>query len=168
MNYLTHAFPIGLGGVEWEEQIFINRTGSATVEGQFYQLDLEMAATETTNNIPGDEASGWANLVACTAAGSATGLQVMALEAVADNKKGRFLIQGYVHNAVCDASYDHSSAAGTVMTTNTDGELIAAADGHKPIFRPVADSADLGDGLERVAGVFSMYGISAAQTDTDA
>jgi hypothetical protein len=88
---------------DWLERIdikAINRTGATLAKGQFAMIDILDTEAETVGTSPGDTDGIWATLTACTQAGVDAGFPVvMALESVADNAKGNFLMRGYTEDA---------------------------------------------------------------------
>ncbi len=133
---------------------FFNRTGATLEPGQVAMLDLLGTQTETTNNIPGDSASGFANLTPVTQAGANAGFPIVVADVqIADGAKGRCLVAGIREVAVLDDD---------VSTTNVD---IGDAIGILVSESAVAVQASATDDL-RVLGI-ALEDAAATSADAD-
>lgn len=74
--------------------------GAAAAKGEIWQFDLARSDGDTTNFQVGDDNSCFANLVASSAAGVESGVFAIALEAIAEDKPGRWALCGLVEALV--------------------------------------------------------------------
>lgn len=104
-----------------------NRTGGATVAGKCYKLDLDgTAQSETTSILPNVDGSGWSNIIAvASASDNETGIYVLALEAVADNKELKSFGFGIVSGL--PVAGGGSATRGAAIYTDADGDLTVTA-----------------------------------------
>jgi hypothetical protein len=100
----------------------------AAAKGDILQFDIGQSDGDVTNFQVGSPNGAFANLIAPTAAGVKSGVFALALEDVAADKQGNFLLSGVVEGKVIRAS--GSVAAGDPLVAvaaspNADGVLAA-------------------------------------------
>jgi len=109
-------------GVQPEQNTFRCIARAAITQGEVVVLDLGNADGDVSNNIIGDTASGFAN-VKKPAAGDVvkSAIFLLALEDVADNATGRFLLRGIAKGSAIKGS--GNIAAGDALIPTTAGDL---------------------------------------------
>lgn len=147
--------------------VFWNRTGAAILRSEVAMVDLLDTQAEVTAGLltEGDELSIWASTTPVTDALLESGFPaVVALEDIADNARGRFLLWGKVEVSVLDDD---------VSTTDIDrGEriqiLTAEADSGTPGALTTGGAAvqSFVTGATRVLGI-ALEDAAATSADTD-
>ncbi len=149
-----------------KEALFWNRTGTTRAIGDLLLLDLDASATETTNYLPGDSGSAFANLVDAVAADCDNGTYVVMKTAavndtltecvcwglrvdvrVENNQAGNVPDGGELF-APFTAAFDHLHAEATIPD---DSQRLGFYDEGQPVL------ATASSGLRR-AGVFTGFG----------
>jgi hypothetical protein len=99
----------------------------AAAKGDILQFDIGQSDGDVTNFQVGSPNGAFANLIAPTAAGVKSGVFALALEDVAADKQGNFLLSGVVEGKVIRAS---GSVAEAPPITEVESETLnAVADG---------------------------------------
>lgn len=105
---------------------FMSRAGATISKGSHVQVDLSSASTEVDNINEGAANSAWTTVLdpvsSTTLAGLRAGIFAVALEDVADNEVGEFLLQGVVK-----ANVDASTVAGSLLVPAVNNQLDLAA-----------------------------------------
>lgn len=134
-------------GLHFAEHIVTatNRSGADSALGECVMFDLAQSAGEVDNGTPGSsDASGNNSGYNCYIDPAITSPAIkhyiygIVLEAIANDAKGRVLIQGRVTAAVASAT-----DAGTALVANADGELDVTAGTADAKVLAIAEGADV-------------------------
>ena len=71
-----------------------NRTAATVAEGDIVVFNLSMTGTETTNNLYGDTASGWASVLQPTTATGWHGIHALVRTGGADDVRVKVMVRG--------------------------------------------------------------------------
>lgn len=134
------------GGLDFDSIIVsgcFNRSGSAVLKGDVVMFDTDLTATETTNLIPGDEASGFRNFVDPSAAGLLAGLFGVCVEdgGIADDASGKVLVMGVVDMHVTGSIVALTQIV-PVAAAAGEGAAAAGSGREKVIALTLADEAN--------------------------
>lgn len=126
-------------GVEpWKAQCDVIKRGGAGVKGYVYAFDLSNADGDVTNNVPGDRASGFANVRAPVSADLSYGQFCVLEDDCADNARVKATYRGAVNAFVIKGS--GNIAKGDPLTVSTGGVFNATlAAGNKIVARALED-----------------------------
>lgn len=105
--------------------IAYNRSGATVNAGDVLALDLTQDNSEVTTTDLGKEDSVFANAQTPTIGDRRFGVIVAAMETIADNAKGRFLVEGVMDVFVIKAS--GNIAIGDELAANINGNLDGAS-----------------------------------------
>ncbi len=156
----------GPRGIDTERRtaLLINRTGSTLEVNTVYQLDLLSTAGETTGTLHtvGATDSGLVNVVALEAAGNFN-LPVIALEALANDATGLFLIEG-INLIQCDDA-SNNIEDGVPLAHDGGDSLIFLADGAANCVGIALEEGD-GTGDSDISVWFSTFGLGGASEQT--
>lgn len=142
----TGGKPIGIAPPSTMIVHAFNRTGGTLLPGEVVAFAMDLAE-ETANAQFGDELSCWANVVDPATADLATGYFGVAMDSIADDTKGRIMVQGIIKCTLA-AAYGTLNALQGFSATNASHELtlvVAGVDGEKIIAKPltIADADDI-------------------------
>jgi len=123
---------------------FWNRSAGSFAKGEHVQLDLTAVADEITSIVPGEANTVWNSVIepvsSTTLAGTHAGIHAVALEVVAADTVGEFLLRGVVNALV-----DGATAEGSLLVAAVDGTLdLASTTDFKVIAISLMDDAPSG------------------------
>lgn len=138
--------------VQPKKETYVNRTGAATVIGQFYMVDFLGTQSESTSITQGQEGSCQRNLTPCTQAGIDAGFPVViALQAAADNTEVECLEYGYADAAILDddvstTDIDRGDAVAILVSESAVAAQAQAASASRSLGIALEDAAASTDG----------------------